>query len=118
MSLAWVAFALPASAANEAEQGQLLKKVFQTDSSAWRHILQENNELVDTSFFERCAARIDWDVEHHHVGDAIRFSHVADVASLAKGRKGEFRKRLAQKLRDTHQDPSYLQIMNEVLRAD
>ncbi|CAM9857314.1 unnamed protein product [Phaeothamnion confervicola] len=79
---------MPARAADETAQIQLLKQAFRMMQPEWPALMNENKNLLDQSFFERCDARIRWGIENNQIDDAIRFSTVADTAMKVTGQKG------------------------------
>ena len=79
---------MPAGAADETAQIQLLKQTFRMTQPEWTSLLNENKNLLDQTFFERCDARIRWGIENNQIDDAIRFSTVADTAMKVNGQAG------------------------------
>lgn len=83
--------ALPAHAADEAEQARMLKELFRRPFPEWREVMQQNRSLLDDSFFERVEKRIRWSRDHGQVDDAVRFGIVGDLAAGVVGRPPRFR---------------------------
>lgn len=86
VGLALFALTLPAFPADEKEQAKFLRQLFSCPESEWTQVLNENTPLLDDSFFERCEARIKWDMANNQVEDALRFAYVCDLASEVTGR--------------------------------
>lgn len=109
---------LPAFAVDEAVQAQLLKQLFRAPQENWLQILTENNRVIDNTFFERCDARIRWDMENNQIEDALRFSLVADLASRAVGQKGKYRWNLAQIFRKNNNEQMFKDLIDNILLSD
>ena len=98
--LAFFLSAAPAYGVGEAEQIQLLRQAFRLPQPEWPALLEENKNLLDDSFFQRCEARIKWGVENNQIEDAIRFALVADTALRVIGQPGRYSWVLRRAFRD------------------
>jgi len=88
---------LPALAAEEKDQIKFLKQLFSCPESEWTQVMQSNTPLLDDSFFERCEARIRWDLANNQVEDAMRFALVGDMALELMGKPAHFQAELNKK---------------------
>jgi len=84
--------------AQQAEQVELLRRVFRAEITRWPTTLQESRHLLSEDFLERCQQRIDRDLSHDMPEDACRFALVADEASLVLGRPKHYWSELEQRL--------------------
>src|ERR1017187_580971 len=87
----WGGSPLPARAADEQAQVQMLMQLFRLTQPEWLGLLNENRMLLDASFFERCDSRIRWAIENNQIDDALRMSIVADMAMKSNGQVGRYR---------------------------
>lgn len=85
------ALALPSLAADEKQQTELLRKLFRAPQSQWTEVMKQNMDLLDETFFERCEARIQWDLKNNQSEDAWRFAEVADAAAELMGKPAHFK---------------------------
>lgn len=78
-------------AAEEYLQIQFIKAVLlPRPVSDWPKLMEQNRDLLDASFFERCDQRIRWGLDNNQIDDAIRFSMIADEAMRANGQEGKY----------------------------
>ena len=107
--------ALPALAADEGLQVQMLKQMFRQQESEWPQILKDSAGLIDDTFFERIDQRIRWSATNGQVQDAIRFSLVGDLACDAIGRQGGYRMGLVEAFHKSGNDQLASSVVDNIL---
>jgi tetratricopeptide (TPR) repeat protein len=107
--------AMPARAADEGLQVQMLKQMFHQQESEWPQILKDSAGLIDDTFFERIDQRIRWSATNGQVADAIRFSLVGDLACDAIGREGGYRLGLVQAFQKSGNDELARSMVDNIL---
>lgn len=107
--------ALPALAADEGLQVQMLKQMFRQQESEWPQILKDSAGLIDDTFFERIDQRIRWSATNGQVQDAIRFSLVGDLACDAIGRQGGYRMGLVEAFHKSGNDELARSVVDNIL---
>ena len=105
----------PARAAEESMQALMLRKLFATPLDGWQKVLEDNNKLLDTSFFQRVEARIRWSIDNGQVDDAMRFALAGDTAGGIVNRKTDYRLQLSQLFRHRGNITLAADIINNVL---
>ena len=108
-------FSLPALAADEQLQVDLIRKVFRQNQPEWPPLLRDNSGLLDDSFFERVDKRVRWSIENNQIDDAIRFSMLADMAAEVVNRKGGYRLALIFAFQKSGNDELAKQLIDNVM---
>ena len=99
LCLLTVGLAQPCRAAEESMQALMLRKLFATPLDGWRKVLEDNKNILDTSFFQRVEARIRWSIDNGQVDDALRFALAGDTAGAVVKRKTDYRIQMSQLFR-------------------
>ena len=99
LCLLTVGLAQPCRAAEESMQALMLRKLFATPLDGWRKVLEDNKNILDTSFFQRVEARIRWSIDNGQVDDALRFALAGDTAGAVVKHKTYDRIQRSQLLR-------------------
>lgn len=108
-------FCLPALAADEGLQVDLIRKVFRQNQPDWPPLLRDNSGLLDDSFFERVDKRIRWSIDNNQIDDAIRFSMLGDMAADAVNRKSGYRLALIFAFQKSGNDELAKQLVDNVM---
>ena len=99
LCLLTMGLAQPCRAAEESMQALMLRKLFATPLDGWRKVLEDNKNILDTSFFQRVEARIRWSIDNGQFDDALRFALAGDTAGAVVKRKTDYRIQMSQLFR-------------------
>ena len=99
-------------------QALMLRKLFASPVDDWSEVLEKNEKLLDTSFFQRVEARIRWSVDNGQVDDALRFALVGDTAGQVVDRKTNYRLQMSQLFRHRGNMALAADIINNILMTD
>ncbi|MDO5295700.1 MAG: tetratricopeptide repeat protein [bacterium] len=113
-----VGLAQPSRAAEESMQALMLRKLFATPLDGWKKVLEDNRNILDTSFFQRVEARIRWSIDNGQVDDALRFALAGDTAGSIVKRKTDYRVQMSQLFRHRGNLTLAADIINNVLVTD